>query len=183
MILLLLQQLIWICTFFSWNLLLWLQRFSSDFKVCKATALLKFCWTSYDRVYFAPNARNGASSSIGTSSGRSFRHTPNLSGLIVTPAFPTSDGSSAPCGNDMSKRCMIDEKNENNSIRARTFPKHILLPTPKGMKYSGFWTFPSAFIKRLGLNFSGLSHKFGSMWTVLMSGTTWHPALGRQTKY
>lgn len=134
-------------------------------------------WSSWSfNSYFAPKALKGVSSSQAGSMGRSFMQTANLSGDIVTPGFPFKLGSSAPSGREISKRCIIEEKKEKSSMRASTLPRHILRPTPNGIKYSGFWTFPSALMKRFGLNSLGLSHRFGSMCTVLMSGTTWLPA-------
>lgn len=126
-------------------------------------------------LQYAPNALNFVGSST-CSRGRSFRHTANLFGWIVTPAFPLSEGCSAPFGSEISKRCIIDEKNRKSSILARTSPRHIRRPTPKGKKNGGIWTFPSLLMNRLGRKTSGSSQSFGSMWTLLMSGTTCEPA-------
>lgn len=105
--------------------------------------------------------------------GRTFRQTLNGSGLIVTPAFPFKLGNVSPSGTHISNVCRNDEKNRKISMRARTSPRHMRRPTPKGRKYSGFVTFPSELMKRFGLNFSGSSHKVGSMWTAWRSGITW----------
>lgn len=100
---------------------------------------------------------------LSQSMGLGFKHTLKALGLIVTPALPLRLGNVSPSGTPMSNVCKMDEKNRNNSIRASTSPRHILLPTPKGRKYSGFVTLPSELMKREGLNFSGSSHKLGSM--------------------
>lgn len=49
------------------------------------------------------------------------------------------------------------------------------LPTPKGKKQSGFFTFPSAFMNLSGLNASGSSHNFGSLCTKCCRGMIWAP--------
>lgn len=115
--------------------------------------------------------------SVGSgSSGRGVKQTLNDCGVIVTPTLPFKLGRLAPSGSRMSNVCASDEKNRNNSMRARMSPRHFRRPTPKGMKYSGLRTLPSLSKNRLGLNSSGLCHNVGSMWTLLMSGTTWDPA-------
>lgn len=96
----------------------------------------------------------------------------NAFGVIVTPAFPSREGSGAPSGSEMSKLCKILAKNKKSSILASTSPKHILRPTPKGMKNSGFFILPLASTNLSGLNCSGLSQRVGSMWTLLIKGTT-----------
>ena len=99
-------------------------------------------------------------------------------GLMVIPATPFKLGRVSPAGTQISNECKSDEKKEKISIRARISPKHILRPTPKGKKYSGLTTFPSELMNLLGLNFSGSSHKLGSIWTAWSNGTIW-ACLGR----
>lgn len=101
-----------------------------------------------------------------------FKQTLKASGVIVIPAFPFKDGSVSPSGTVRSKQWSRQEKYKNSSIRAKTSPRHIRRPTPNGKKYSGFVTFPSEFMNLDGLNCSGLSHKFGSIWIAWSSGTT-----------
>lgn len=94
-------------------------------------------------------------------------------GLIVIPVIPWRLGSVSPSGTDISKLWSRDEKNKNSSILAKISPRHILRPTPKGRKYSGFDTLPSEFMNLLGLNISGSFQSVGSIWTAWRSGTTW----------
>jgi hypothetical protein len=110
--------------------------------------------------------------------GLGFRHTLNALGLMVTPATPFKLGRVSPAGTQMSKECSSEEKNEKISILARISPRHILLPTPNGKKYSGLTTLPSALTNLLGSNFSGSFHRFGSMCTECSRGTIW-ACLGR----
>lgn len=71
-------------------------------------------------------------------SGLGIKQTLNKSGEIVTPGFPFKLGNGCPSGNLIVNVCIIDAKKRNSSYLASTSPKHILLPTPNGMKYSGF---------------------------------------------
>lgn len=98
-----------------------------------------------------------------------------FSGETVTPIWPRRLGSSAPSGTWSVKTCRSDEKKRNNSARARTSPRHILLPTPNGMKNSGLQILPSDVRKRSGLKISGSFHRFGSMCTAWIRGITWVP--------
>lgn len=109
-------------------------------------------------------------------SGRYLRHTLKASGVMVAPTLPFKLGSGCPEGRVIWNECINEEKKRNSSMRANTSPRHIRRPTPNGIKYSGLQTLPSALIKRRGLNSSGLSQRFGSMWTLLISGITWEPA-------
>lgn len=114
----------------------------------------------------------GSSSSSERSSGRCIRLTLNRSGVTVTPALPRKLGSDSPSGSFTSKLCSNEVKNKKISIRARVSPRHIRLPTPKGMKYSGFCTLPSGDKKRDGWKVSGSCQSSGSMWTACSRGTT-----------
>lgn len=124
----------------------------------------------------ATPAAAGAAVGVVFCSGRGVRQILNADGLMVMPTLPFRLGIASPSGRCMSNVCAIDAKNRNNSMRARISPRHFRRPTPKGMKYSGLRTLPSVSMKRLGLNSSGLFHKLGSMWTLLISGTTCDPA-------
>lgn len=104
------------------------------------------------------------------------KQTSKGSGVTVTPALPRKLGKDEPCGDRNSNVCINELKNKNNSMRANTSPRHIRLPTPKGIKYSGFWTLPSAERNRLGRNSSGSSQSSGSICTACNNGTTWDPA-------
>lgn len=121
--------------------------------------------------------------------GLGVKQTLKLAGVIVTPTFPFKLGIKSPSGRTMSNECAIVAKNKNISIFAKTSPKpkmkmkktqkfsqilineinklfenlHIRRPTPNGIKYSGFFTFPSVSMNRLGLNSSGFTHRFGSI--------------------
>lgn len=103
------------------------------------------------------------------------RQTSKGSGVTVMPTFPWRLGSDAPAGNVMSNVCRSELKKRKSSIRARTSPKHMRLPTPNGMKYSGLQTLPSADRKRSGRNSAGSSHNSGSMCTACNRGTTCAP--------
>lgn len=100
------------------------------------------------------------------------RQTSKGSGVTVTPALPRKLGKDEPCGDRSSNVCINELKNKNSSMRASTSPRHMRLPTPKGIKYSGFCTLPSAERNRLGRNSSGFSQSSGSMCTACSSGTT-----------
>lgn len=112
-------------------------------------------------------------SSVSQAIGLAVNFTLKALGLIVTPAMPFKLGSVSPSGTEMSKECRSEEKKRNNSILAKISPRHILLPTPNGRKYSGLWTLPSALMNLDGLNFSGSSHREGSMCTAWSNGTIW----------
>lgn len=81
----------------------------------------------------------------------------------MTPTFPFKLGKVCPSGSLKLNECRRVEKKRKSSILARTSPRHMRRPTPNGMKNSGFCTFPSALMKRVGLNSSGLSQSVGSI--------------------
>lgn len=117
------------------------------------------------------------------------RHTLNGFGDIDADTIPAICGGSSLSGTCRRNFCNKLVRNRNTSILVSTSPRHIrrptkqksvsfkkkftnYLPTEKGIKYSGFETFPS-FRKRSGMKFSGFSQRSGSIFKAYRLGRIW----------
>ena len=94
-------------------------------------------------------------------------------GATAAPATHSEREGKSEEGFWMWKAWRMEEKKRKNCRSANLSPKHILWPTPKGMKASGLTTLDPPSVRNLsGLKISGSGKISGFMWTAHSSGIT-----------